>query len=338
MIKSLALRRGQELWEAATVGDLEKVKSLLKSKFIDVNFQDKVLQRTPFYRACGHGHLEVVSYFIQDGRADITLHQGEGGSPIFVASSQNHVEITRLLLAQPQVDVNKPMHNGSVPFTFGCYNGHMEILDLLLNHPKTNINAVATEGSTGLMFACAQRQLEVVKRLLKEPRLLINMQNNLGITAIWFASQSGHLDVVQWMLASVMHEVDITLKSVPELDVWGDMSPKRCAIASGKIEVAELLEQFEREPQKTKWKLRKDLNILGELAAELFALFVFYTDDYLELNSTNIPEKTMRFFQIIKMLNMDLQMVFCNRYFGLSDDLIKCQIREAALKKLAKLY
>jgi len=59
----------------------------------------------------------------------------------------------------------------------------------------------------------------------------------------------------------------------------------------------------------------------------------------------NVPEveikfntNTLRFFRIAESLNMDLQMLLCNRVFGLSRTIMPFETRNASFQKMFKLF
>ena len=85
------------------------------------------------------------------------------------------------------------------------------------------------------------------------------------------------------------------------------------------------------------------------LAGKLFALTVFLCDGYLQFRTsrgneaeaaaetaaTVMPQE--RFFRIALVLPMDLQMLLCNRTFGLGGSIIFKKESEAGFKKLGRL-
>ena len=80
------------------------------------------------------------------------------------------------------------------------------------------------------------------------------------------------------------------------------------------------------------------------LAGELFALTVFLCDGHLEFSKTIAMEATgaglapgERFLRIAFVLPMDLQMLLCNRTFGLGGSIIFKKESEAGFKKLGRL-
>jgi len=85
------------------------------------------------------------------------------------------------------------------------------------------------------------------------------------------------------------------------------------------------------------------------LAGKLFALTVFLCDGYLQFRTsrgneaeaaaetaaTVMPQE--RFFRIALVLPMDLQMLLCNRTFGLGSVVISLKDSEEGFKKFGKL-
>lgn len=86
--------------------------------------------------------------------------------------------------------------------------------------------------------------------------------------------------------------------------------------------------------------------MIEPLAGELFALVVYFSDGYLEIptevkeevegNQNEKRVKAHRFFSLATQLPMDLQMVLCNRAFGLETSVIRRIHYEEGFKKLAK--
>jgi len=72
------------------------------------------------------------------------------------------------------------------------------------------------------------------------------------------------------------------------------------------------------------------------LAASLYALAIFYTDDYLQ--SWSVEGNTRRFFDILKRLPLELHMLVCNRYTGLSADIIARSLSEQAFRTWVTIF
>ena len=69
----------------------------------------------------------------------------------------------------------------------------------------------------------------------------------------------------------------------------------------------------------------------------MFALAVFFSDDYLAL-SQNASSNERRFFVILRKLPMEIQMILSNRQARVSRDIVSTQLTELSLQKFARLF
>jgi len=76
-----------------------------------------------------------------------------------------------------------------------------------------------------------------------------------------------------------------------------------------------------------------EFGLLNDLAAEMFALVVFFTDGFLQINGTT-PSPAARLFSIAARLPMELQMVMCFRQLGSEKEIIPGAGLEMALSEL----
>ena len=104
----------------------------------------------------------------------------------------------------------------------------------------------------------------------------------------------------------------------------------------GHAKVVTLLERFKENPGGTKHVMRVDLGWYGALAAEIFALVVFVSDGILRINHTTTPSPAARFFDIAKLLPLELQMLLCFRQVGSAKEIIRGKESEVAFKELAR--
>jgi len=81
-------------------------------------------------------------------------------------------------------------------------------------------------------------------------------------------------------------------------------------------------------------RCRVELCLLDELAAEMFALVVFVSDGLLK-TKTSSATTAARFFNIARLLPLELQMVLCFRQVGSDKEIISGKDSEAAFKFLA---
>jgi len=70
------------------------------------------------------------------------------------------------------------------------------------------------------------------------------------------------------------------------------------------------------------------------MAAEMFALTVFVSDELLQIEVTT--PTAARFFNIARRLPLELQMIICHRVVGSRKEIIRDQDSEVAFKSLAE--
>jgi len=94
----------------------------------------------------------------------------------------------------------------------------------------------------------------------------------------------------------------------------------------------------EETPVKARHSMRVKLELWLELAAEVFALVVFLSDDLLRirLQEKAVSSAAARFFVIAAQLPLELQMVLCNRVVGSCKEIICWNDSELAFKDLAR--
>ena len=230
------MSKEEELWQAATVGDMEAVKRLTGDPDVDVNWQDPKNHRTPLYRACGHGKLEIVKHLLAHPKIDVNRAEHEGATPFLHVCSKGDIEAVVTMLDDPRVAVTQPWKNNATPFFQACQNGHTVVVSLLLADgridPCTPSNDGATpflvscefgraevvrlllgdpridpvrpdcEDATPFFCACAESYPSVVRLLMDDPRTDPNKPRNDESTPLWYASQNGSLDMIHLLLAS----------------------------------------------------------------------------------------------------------------------------------------
>jgi len=166
--------------------------------------------------------------------------------------------------------------------------------------------------------------------MLKDSRVKVNEPKNDGRTPLWWAAWSGFLDIIKWWIVSG-REMDL---GKPGDVNWTDAIG--IAKKGGKTEVAILLQRFKENPVETRHAVRLEIGWNDEAAAEAFALVVFVSDGFLEINDTATPSPAARFFNIARRLPLELQMVSCFRQVGSAREIISGKDSEVAFKELAR--
>jgi hypothetical protein len=160
------------------------------------------------------------------------------------------------------------------------------------------------------------------------------MADNYGCTTLWWASYYGHVEVIKWMITLKGYELD--------LDKKGKLNGKKYTVIEiarerNRTEVVSLLERLIANPTQTRHELRVEFGLVDACAAELFAVMVFLCDDFLRIKEPT-TSSAARFFNIVKNLPMELQMVLCYLVFGSSKENIKSKDSEPAFKSLARTF
>src|SRR5207253_2402367 len=138
-----------------------------------------------------------------------------------------------------------------------CSNGHLEIVRYLLDFKQRWINynfGHEGNGHSSLFIACLQGHEKVVEMLLGEETVDVNKgDSHFGETPLWIASCLGRLGIVKLILASSGRQID-TLKKDKKRRTPAGIAKRR-----GHGSIVSLLESFERDPQKAREQLRRDL-------------------------------------------------------------------------------
>ena len=139
---NLDSRYGTPLAVACQGGHLEMVKTLVKhgANIYDPNSRPT---RSPFFQACKHGHLDILTYLIQV-RPDVLSTLGP--QLLVEACREGFVEIV-VLLRSKEIDINGEVHPSSP-------RKEQILFDLALETP--------------LQAACSKNQVEIVEYLLQE--------------------------------------------------------------------------------------------------------------------------------------------------------------------------
>jgi len=237
--------------------------------------------------------------------------------------------VREVLLLHPSLDVNwrNPGWGDWTALHIACRFGFHSVVGVLLSHPAIDVAVKDVSEDTPFHLACYFGWAECVRLLQANPDVLINQPGHEGYTPLRMSAFYGWLDVVKRLIASRK-----------PLDLGLDRDEKTDAIGAARIrdnqEVLYLLESFREDPYRTRHAVRRELRNYDEATAEIFALLVFFCDDFLRLRST--MTRGDRFFRIARQLPMELQMTLCNRVMGSMKNNIARKETEMAFKELAR--
>jgi hypothetical protein len=240
-------------------------------------------------------------------------------------------EVADIIKNNPELDLNCVVQGYLTPIHECCYRGNAPLVKLLLSNSRVNVNTQTSIGYNPFMTACGLGRASVVKVMLKDNRVLITEPCMDGDTPLRKTLRGCDIPVFKQMIASGrdfgMDQSDI--KNVGEWYLRPSGEPSYYS------QTLELAEDFVRDPDSTRYKVRCEVGYFRELSAANFASVVFLCEDLLKVGPEH-PAKTARFFSIAQRLPMELQMILCHRSVGSASDFILSSDSEVAFKELAK--
>jgi ankyrin repeat protein len=235
-----------------------------------------------------------------------------------------------------ELDLNSKDMFGWTMLHKACFTGDVSMASRLLDQPEINVNEVDIGGNNPFSQACSHGTYSVVALLLRDGRSDINLANNWGQTPLWWAAYKGRLAVVKLLLASGLR-VDFSKAG----ELWHNMytrqvTPLEAAKRDSHYGVVDLLERYSLNAEGTRHALRRELGLVDELAAELFARVVFLCEGLFQVKTSEGDERPARFFSIAERLPMELQMMLCYRAQGSSKQRVSLAQSELAFRNLAQ--
>jgi pectate lyase len=219
------------LQEAAAIGDLELIKSLVE-KGDDVNGREDAFFKTPLHRAAISGRKDVVEFLLVKG-ADINARAGAGGlvSALHYAVENGHTQVTEILVSKgAEVNAKNGRGNTTLHFAASSKETGKDIFELLITK-GADVNAKNNADQTPLDIALQRNRNDIVKLLIakgadvslhvaarfgalaKVKSLIakgadVNAKDTASRTPLHYAARSGHKEIVEVLLA---HGADVNI-------------------------------------------------------------------------------------------------------------------------------
>ena len=133
MNSQLKTNIGSDLLIAASNGDAQFVKSLLKLDQVDVNVKDSS-GRTPLYCAVIGDHLAVAEMLLERSDVDPDSTNNQGQPPLSWAAMFGYEAMVRLLLKRANANTFSKDMLGLTPLHYARYHRSRAILQLILEH------------------------------------------------------------------------------------------------------------------------------------------------------------------------------------------------------------
>lgn len=169
----------RKLLLSVQVGNIEKVRTLIK-KGADPYVQDKTMEgRTPLLIATAEGYIKIVALLIEKG-SNVNAKGGDGTTALILGSWLGNEEIVVLLLSKGAA-VDAKDHSGNTALIASAGKGYVDIVELLLSG-KANINMRNNSGFTPLMMARLYDH-PAVEKLLKMNGALLSADDTKKIAS-----------------------------------------------------------------------------------------------------------------------------------------------------------
>ncbi len=209
-------------------GDLEMVKLLVgnnaKLERID-KYQNSVL-----HYACLKGSLDMVKYFIENGKIDPKVINKHGETLLHLACAGGNVEVVKYLCEITPENLEAKDDNGQSTLFFACrlWEFYYDILELpksiiyrkiferlptideikkrikivkyLIDERGAKLNTTDNYGNTILHQAVQFESEELVCYLVGEKGVDVDARNEKGEIPLHFACQFGNLKVVKYLI------------------------------------------------------------------------------------------------------------------------------------------
>ena len=157
----LAKAEVKNIYDAAAIGDLEKVKAFLKMH-PDLVFSRENNGNSALHEAADGGNKEVAELLLAN-KAEVNAKGSHGDTPLHLAAKMRDKEMTRFLLANG-ADVNAKDDQGATPLYYAAFGGRKDVAELLLAN-KAQVNARDNKGNTPLHYAASNGHEEVAELL-----------------------------------------------------------------------------------------------------------------------------------------------------------------------------
>jgi len=256
------------------------------------------------------------------------------------ACSEGDLITVKNLIDKVNINWQDPYYRNT-PLMEACRGGNIDIVCLLLKNPHINVNLTSKSKVTTFKLACSLNRIKIVEILIKDKRTDINIMDIYGGSPLWTACHLNYVEVVKLLIASGHNlNLDQKINSTTFYSFWEGTTALDIAEKYKSYKCADLIYAYKNNPQRTIKRVRKEINWMS-LNAEIFALMIFLSDDFVQLSNENNSSKSSnvkRFFKIAIQIHFDLQLVLVNRLCGKSSDNIPLDDRQNAFRLIIRYF
>jgi len=156
---------GTEIHDAAVLGNLDEIRSLLASNPQLINAKDEAWEYTPLCCSAANGHKDIVEFLITKG-ADVNTKGKHRSTPLGNAAFCGHREVVELLIANGAEINPKSRLTSSTPLHRAILGGNETVVKILIAN-GANVNTKDKSGDTPLDLARENRHNDIADLLRK---------------------------------------------------------------------------------------------------------------------------------------------------------------------------
>ncbi|XP_059367877.1 ankyrin repeat domain-containing protein 16 [Carassius carassius] len=186
---------------------------------------------TLMHYAARHGHMDILSYLVEELNMDIEVYNNDYKRALHEASSMSHYECVRYLIDRgAKIDSLKKAD--WTPLMMACTRRNLNVILELLNHGADPV-LQNKDGWNSFHIACREGDPAIIHHLLLAKPEVWKTKSKTGRTPLHTAAMHGCEDAVKILLQSCSYEPD-------GKDSCG-VTPFMDAIRNGHIAIAKLL-------------------------------------------------------------------------------------------------
>jgi hypothetical protein len=205
---------------------------------------------TPLHWAATKGQEEIVRIMMRDEEGDACLAQHAfGRTPLYCAASSGYTEIVRSVVEKMGCGILPALEeNGHTPLHFAVGKGHLETVKLLLEL-GANVDPHAKDGRTPLHWAAASGMVETLKVLIEMGANVLAPDAN-RCTPLYFADFNGHEAAGSFLRKIAINKLRSKSTTAPVVDPAVRAAAEAAAAAMAALLLAEEEDEKQALPSK----------------------------------------------------------------------------------------
>ena len=184
---------------ASQEGHLSVAKCLVEEYGLDPMQKDRENGITSLHLAASKGHIAIVRLFCSQKTCDVEILDFSGRTPFYRACQFGRIEIAKVLVEEFNANPLAEDKNRSIGTFAAAVHGHMAFLRYLSTLSAIDFNHVDNSGRTCVHIVSQLGNLEVIKFLVEECGCDSNAVDTAHqVAPLHLAANNGHIDCVKF--------------------------------------------------------------------------------------------------------------------------------------------